>query len=161
MTIDAGGPSPYRPRTLTLMQKLDFAEAVTILTDADPRYHSDAYFFLREALDHAVKLRKRKLGESGHVTGQQLCEGMRQLATKSFGPMVPTVFEYWGVQRTGDFGEMVWNLIDLGVFGRTDTDTREDFKDVYSFEEAFVRPYLPDFVQRTERKPRTSLEVRG
>jgi len=125
------------------MQKLDFPEAVEVLTDADPRYHSDAYFFLRDGLDHSVKLRKRQLGESGHVTGQQLCEGLRQLAIKSFGPMVPTVFEYWGIRTTDDFGEMVWNLIDLGVFGRTANDSREDFRNVFSFYDAFVQPYCP------------------
>ena len=32
------------------MQKLDFAEAVAVLTDADPRYHADAYFFLLHLL---------------------------------------------------------------------------------------------------------------
>ena len=45
------------------------------------------------------------------MTGQELCEGIRQLALKAFGPMVPTVFEYWGVRKTDDFGEMVWKLI--------------------------------------------------
>ncbi len=143
------------------MQKLDFAEAVAVLTDADPRYHADAYFFLREGLDHAVKLRKRQLGESGHVTGQQLSEGLRQLAIKAFGPMVPTVFEYWGIQKTDDFGEMVWNLIELGVFGKTDGDSREDFKDVYSFHEAFVEPYTPGNVGRIGRKVKPSAEVRN
>lgn len=125
------------------MQKLDFSEAVDRLTENDPRYHRDAYYFLREALDHTVKLRKRQLGESGHVNGAQLCEGLRQLAIKQFGPMVPTVFEYWGLQRTDDFGAMVWNLIELGVFGKTDTDSLDDFKAVYVFREVFVDPYLP------------------
>jgi len=143
------------------MQKLDFAEAVAVLTDADARYHRDAYFFLRDALDHAMKLQKRQTGESRHVTGQQVCEGVRQLAGKSFGPMVLTVLEYWGIQRTGDIGEMVWELIGLGVFGRTEGDRKEDFKDVYSFEDVFVRPYLPDSGPRKVRKPRTGLEVRG
>jgi uncharacterized repeat protein (TIGR04138 family) len=83
------------------------------------------------------------LGETGHVTGQQLCEGGRQLALKHFGPMAATVLEYWGIRKTADFGDMVWNLIELGVFGKTDTDSREDFKDVYSFHDAFVAPYLP------------------
>ena len=143
------------------MQKLDFAEAVAVLTDADPRYHADAYFFLREGLDHAVKLRKRQLGESGHVTGQQMCEGLRQLALKAFGPMVPTVFEYWGIRRTDDFGEMVWKLIDLGVFGRTESDSRADFKNVFSFREAFVDPYIPGTATHPARKAKPSAEVRN
>jgi uncharacterized repeat protein (TIGR04138 family) len=125
------------------MQKLDFSEAVALLADSDPSYHRDAYFFLREALDFTVKLRKRQAGGNGHVTGAQLCEGIRQLALKSFGPMVPVVFDYWGVRRTDDFGEMVWNLIELGVFGKTETDSKEDFRGVYCFREAFVAPYEP------------------
>ena len=125
------------------MQKLDFAEAVDQLTESDRRYHRDAYFFLREALDHTVKLRKRQLGESGHVSGSQLCDGIRQLALKQFGPMVPTVFAYWGLQKTDDFGDMVWNLIELGVFGKTESDSRADFHAIYDFREAFVQPFLP------------------
>ena len=125
------------------MQKLDFAEAVDRLTQTDTRYHRDAFFFLREALDHTVKMRKRQLGEGGHVSGAQLCEGLRQLAIKQFGPMVPTVFAHWGLERTDDFGEMVWQMIELGVFGKTDSDSRADFKNVYDFSTAFVEPYLP------------------
>ena len=128
------------------MQKLDFAEAVDRLTEINPRYHRDAFFFLREALDHTVKMRKRQLGEGGHVNGAQLCEGIRQLAIKQFGPMVPTVFTYWGVERTDDFGEMVWQMIELGVFGKTDSDSREDFNGVFDFREAFVEPFLPPTV---------------
>ena len=90
-----------------------------------------------------------------------MCEGLRQLAIKYFGPMVPTVFEYWGIRKTGDFGEMVWNLIDLGVFGRTENDSREDFKNVYSFHEAFVDPYLPGRTSRAERNTKPSAEVRN
>lgn len=125
------------------MQKLEFGEAVELIIEADSRYPRDSYFFLRDALDQTVKLRKRQIGESGHVTGQQLCEGIRQHALKQFGPMVPTVMEYWGIRKTDDFGNMVWNLIELGVFGKTQKDSIDDFKDVFSFQEAFVAPYQP------------------
>ena len=125
------------------MQQLEFSEAVEHLTIQDPRYQREAYYFIREALDHAVKLRKRQVGEAGHVTGQQICEGARQVALKQYGPMVGTVLEFWGITRTEDLGEIVWNLIDLGVFGKTETDSRKDFQSVYSFQEAFVEPYLP------------------
>ena len=116
-------------------------EAVEQISATDRRYHKDAYFFLRDALDHTVRLRKRALGESGHVTGQQLSEGARQVAIKHYGPMVPTVFEYWGISKTDDFGEMVWNLCELGVFGRTESDKKKDFHAVYDFHDAFVAPY--------------------
>jgi uncharacterized repeat protein (TIGR04138 family) len=125
------------------MHQLDFSEAVDHLTAQDPRYHRDAYYFIREALDHAVKLRKRQLGETGHVTGQQICEGARQVALKHFGPMVPTVLGYWGISKTEDFGEIVWNLIELGVFGKTEADSRKDFQAVFSFQDEFVEPYDP------------------
>lgn len=132
------------------MQKLEFGEAVELITEADSRYPRDAYFFLRDALDQTVKLRKRQLGEGGHVTGQQLCEGIRQHALKQFGPMVPTVLEYWGIRKTDDFGNMVWNLIELGVFGKTQKDSLDDFKAVYSFHDAFVAPYLPAATPKNE-----------
>ena len=143
------------------MQKLDFTEAVDLLTDADPRYPRDAYLFLRDALDQTVKMRKRQLGEGGHVTGPQLCEGIRHYALKLYGPMVPTVLECWGIKKTDDFGSMVWNLIELGVFGKTPTDSIEDFKGVYSFHDAYVAPFLPEPESRNDEGPKRSERVKS
>ena len=101
----------------------------------------------RAALQHrhdAVELRKKAKEPDQHVTGQQLLDGLRQYALKQFGPMVPTVFEYWGVRRGEDFGEMVFNLIRVGIFGKTDQDTIDDFKGGYTFHQAFVAPYVPE-----------------
>ncbi|MHA3773829.1 Minf_1886 family protein [Verrucomicrobiota bacterium sgz303538] len=127
------------------MQKLDFAEAVDLIVARDPRYDREAYSFLRDALDYTVKQRKksRDVTGTGHVSGQQLLEGIRLYALKQFGPMVVTVFNYWGVRRCEDFGEMVYNLIRTGVFGKTDSDSIEDFKGCYTFEDAFITPFQP------------------
>jgi uncharacterized repeat protein (TIGR04138 family) len=125
------------------MQKLEFGEALDLILKQDPRYHPDAYHFLRDGLDYTLKLRKRAKESTGHVSGQQLLEGIRQYALKQFGPMVPTVFEYWGVKCGEDFGQMVFNLINVGIFGRSETDSMEDFKGGYSFHNAFVVPFLP------------------
>ncbi len=125
------------------MQKLDFGEKLEDILRQDTRYDREAYLFLRDALDHTIKLRKKAKEPDQHVTGQQLLDGIRQYALKQFGPMVPTVFEYWGVQRGQDFGEMVFNFIRVGIFGKTDTDSIEDFKGGYSFHDAFVAPFLP------------------
>jgi uncharacterized repeat protein (TIGR04138 family) len=125
------------------MQKLEFGEALDHILTKDPRYHADAYHFLRDGLDYTLKLRKRAKETTGHVSGQQLLEGIRQFALKQFGPMVPTVFEYWGVRCCEDFGQMVFNLIEVSFFGKSETDSIEDFKGAYTFHHAFVVPFLP------------------
>lgn len=127
------------------MQKIGFSEALEALTAADPRYGREAYVFVRDALDYTVKLRKKGKEEvTRHVTGQELLEGVRQLALKEFGPMALTVFEHWGVRRCEDIGNLVFNLIEVGVFGKTDRDSISDFLGGFDFSEAFVRPFLPE-----------------
>lgn len=122
-------------------QKLD--EALTKLLERDPRFHRAAYIFLRDALDYTLKPRKKSGNSTSHVTGQELLEGLRQHALKTFGPMVPTVFEYWGVRDTADFGAIVFNLVEAGILGKTERDSVEDFRNVYTFHDAFVAPFIP------------------
>lgn len=127
------------------MQKIGFAEALDSIVGHDSRYARDAYVFLRDALDFTTKQQKKIKGTNvRHVAGPELLEGVRQYALKEFGPMVLTVLESWGIHRTEDIGHMVFNLIDAGIFGKTDEDSLEDFKNVYDFDEAFVKPFAPE-----------------
>ena len=126
------------------MQKLEFGEALDLIIAEDPRYDREAYNFLRDALDATLKQRKKAREGEGHVSGQQLLDGIRLHALREFGPMVPTVLDYWGVKCGQDFGEMVFNLIRIGIFGKSETDSIEDFKGGYDFHAAFVVPYLPE-----------------
>jgi uncharacterized repeat protein (TIGR04138 family) len=71
------------------------------------------------------------------VTGQELCEAIRRFALQQYGLMAKTVLESWGIRKTGDFGEIVFNLIRIGRMRKTPHDRREDFDDVYDFETAF------------------------
>ena len=141
------------------MQKLEFGEKLDLILKQDPRYDREAYHFLREALEYTVKLRKKNKEGADHVTGQQLLEGIRQYALKQFGPMVPTVLQYWGVRRCEDFGEMVYNFIREGIFGKTETDSIEDFSGGYSFHDAFVLPFLPE--KMAARSRRAASEIAG
>lgn len=126
------------------MQKIGFAEALDTIIAADPRYNREAYIFLRDALDYTTKQQKKTKGASlRHVAGQELLEGVRQYALKEFGPMVLTVFSYWGIRNTEDFGHMVFNLIAAGIFGKTEQDSLEDFKNVFDFDDAFAAPFRP------------------
>ncbi len=134
------------------MQKIGFGEALDSIVTTDPRYHRDSYVFLRDALDYTTKQQKKTKGATvRHVSGPELLDGVRQYALREFGPMVMTVFSSWGVTRTEDIGHMVFNLIGAGIFGKTEQDSIEDFKNIYDFEEAFVKPFAPN--RRTETKP--------
>jgi uncharacterized repeat protein (TIGR04138 family) len=126
------------------MQKIGFAEALDSIVASDPRYARDAYVFLRDALDFTTKQQKKIKGTAvRHVAGPELLEGVRQYALKEFGPMVITVFSYWGIRCCEDIGHMVFNLIGAGIFGKTEEDSLEDFKNVYDFEATFIKPFAP------------------
>ena len=140
------------------MQKIGFAEALDSIVASDPRYQRDAYVFLRDALDFTTKQQKKIKGATvRHVAGPELLDGVRQYALKEFGPMVMTVFSAWGIHCCEDIGHMVFNLIEAGIFGKTEEDSLEDFKSVYDFEEAFVKPFAP--VKPTAVKPSPELPV--
>ncbi|TWT38432.1 Minf_1886 family protein [Blastopirellula retiformator] len=76
-----------------------------------------------------------------HLTGQMLCEAIRNFALQQYGLMAKTVLNSWGVETTGHFGDIVYNLIDIGMMKKSPQDRREDFDDVYDFEEALVRNF--------------------
>jgi uncharacterized repeat protein (TIGR04138 family) len=129
------------------MQNPDFSEVVVLICKEDPRFDRKAYDFVRLGLDHTVKeLRKKdaaRAERSRHVTGPELLEGLRGYALDQFGPLAKTVLNAWGVKRCRDFGDIVFNLIEYNVFSKTETDRREDFSDIYDFDQAFVKPFQP------------------
>jgi uncharacterized repeat protein (TIGR04138 family) len=145
-----GAVADYHSGSLSLsssfaMQKIGFAEALDSIVEADQRYQRDAYVFLRDALDYTTKQQKKSKGAAvRHVAGPELLEGVRLYALKEFGPMALTVFSYWGIERCEDIGQMVFNLIGAGIFGKTEQDSLEDFKAVYTFQDAFAKPFRPD-----------------
>ena len=127
------------------MNDTTFQQAVAEICARDPRFAADSYFFLREGLDFTVKMLKKSVdGPDRHVTGQELTEGLRQYALQEFGPLALTVLRAWGLQRTEDFGELVFNLVETGKLGKTDKDSRSDFAKGYDFFEAFAKPYEVD-----------------
>ena len=112
---------------------MDFSKKTEQIIKKDPRYKPDAYEFIMQALWFTQETLKRK----GHVTGRELVEGIRGFGISQYGPMTKAVLEHWGVKTTGDFGEIVFNMIEEGMLGKTDEDSREDFKNLYDFNEAF------------------------
>jgi uncharacterized repeat protein (TIGR04138 family) len=126
------------------MHEVTFEEALERIRAKDPRYARDAYVFVREALDHTQKtIGKDNRGRPRHVTGQELLEGIREYALSQFGPMALTMLEEWGIHACGDFGDIVFNMINVDWLAKTKDDSRADFDGGYDFYEAFRKPFLP------------------
>ena len=128
-----------------MTQDTDFAGRVKEICRQDSRYDRDAYFFVRESLDFTSKtLNKPREGAARHVSASELLEGIRLYALQEFGPMALTVLDFWGIRKTTDFGEIVFNLVQTGKLGKTDEDKKEDFDNGYDFHEVFAKPFLPE-----------------
>ena len=113
-------------------------ERIETVRSRDRRYHADAYLFVIDAVE-AVLL---EIADIRHISGPELCRGLRSLATARFGPMAKEVLNFWGVRSTEDFGNIVFNLVDAGLLLKTEQDRIEDFIEVYDFGEAFERNYF-------------------
>ena len=113
------------------------------------KYHRNAYYFVFSALQHTQESLNRTAAhvlreDEAHITGRELCEGMRDLALRKFGLMSMTVLRHWGVESTEDIGRIVFELIERGEMRKTEHDTPEDFEDLFDFESAFERDYKFD-----------------
>jgi uncharacterized repeat protein (TIGR04138 family) len=133
-------------------------EKIRALVREDPRYPFDAYIFLFQALEFTTA---RVVGEKRHVAGKELLEGIRRFAIEAFGPLTLMVFKHWGVRKTEDFGEMVWNLVERELMGKTPEDRKEDFADGYAFSDAFApERLLPQTLNAKELAPPARLAHR-
>lgn len=136
------------------MQEINFDEKVEMILARDSRYARDAYAFVRESLDFTQKtIGKENRGQVRHITGQELLDGIRQFALNQFGPMAVTVLEEWGVNNSRDFGEIVFNMVEIELLAKTEKDNRDDFNNGYDFTDAFRKPFWPEAKLKTEAKP--------
>jgi uncharacterized repeat protein (TIGR04138 family) len=115
------------------MEKIDFLEKIENIIAQDRRYKLEAYNFVLQALNYTVK----KFNKPRHLTGRELLAGIKEYAPEQFGPMVCSVFDYWGVNSTEDFGNIVFNLVDVKLLSKTEEDSINDFRDGYDFKQAF------------------------
>lgn len=100
----------------------------------DTRYRLGAYLFVLNGLEFYLTC----LGEKRHVKGQELSMGFLEFAHKQFGPLALSVFRFWGITATDDFGHIVYNLIDIGIMGKQPDDRIEDFFKVTDIDKYFA-----------------------
>ena len=125
----------------------EFEAIVESIYEKDSRYKEDAYTFVMEALNYTQKKFKR----SKHVKGGEMLKGMRELLIQKFGPMTRTVLDHWGIKSTEDFGNIVFNLVENRVLSKTEDDSIEEFRNGYSFEEAFETGYRKQLAKKISR----------
>ncbi len=105
------------------------------------RYPEPAFNFVRDGLAHAASMVQSGEPGSGtpttHISGQQLCLALRSLAIDRFGMLAGAVLRKWGIERTDDFGVIVYAMIDRGEIRQSASDQPEDFTRVFEFDEAF------------------------
>jgi uncharacterized repeat protein (TIGR04138 family) len=114
-------------------KKKNFRQLVEEIYLKDNRYKPDAYEFTLQALHFTQKRLKRE----GHISGREFSRGLRDFSIEQYGPMARTVLNHWGIFKTQDFGNIVFNMIDARLLAKTASDSREDFRDVYDFKAAF------------------------
>jgi uncharacterized repeat protein (TIGR04138 family) len=103
----------------------------------ESRFDERAYLFVLAALEFC----QARLTERRHITGKELSMACRDLALERYGVVAGMVLEHWGVRRSGDLGDIVFTLVDLGLLISQPGDTREDFLEVFDFEKAFELEY--------------------
>ena len=145
------------------MAHLTMDQAIAKLREENPKFSPPAYHFIRRALDHALRKFKREdMDRPAHVSGKELLEGFRDLALEEYGPLAKTVLEEWGISRCSEVGEVVFQLVRMGVLGKNDNDMIEDFEELWTFAEAFDVPFRPQAVEAPKKaKGRSSSPARS
>lgn len=137
------------------MQAMQFEQSVVSILKREKRFEPHAYFFLKDALDYTLKrIAENNGGQARHVSGPELLEGFRDYALEQFGPMASTLMREWGIRKCQDVGDMVFHLIEEQVFGRQESDSREDFSGVFDLEDSLIKPFLP-------QRQITAMKTRG
>jgi len=131
------------------MQPMHFDQSVRNILKKDSRFQKEAYEFLKQALDHTVsEHEKSNPNQDQHVTAAELLIGFRDLALKEYGPMASTLLDEWGITTCQHIGDMVFLLIEEGMFGKQDSDSHSDFTEIYDFNTTFIQPFLPKTLQK-------------
>ena len=120
-----------------MQESLKFEHDLRNILERDKRYHKDAYLFVFEALEHTLQ----KLGKRRHVSGRELLEGIKAFLHRRYGLLALPLLERWGIKKTVDFGEIVFNLVNNGLMGKTEEDGLDDFKDVFSLRKELFEKY--------------------
>ena len=131
------------------MHNIKFREALIQIVKDDPRYPPEAYEFVSKAVVFTMLSLSRDKSPNHHISGQELLDGFRRYAIQEFGPMAGEIMKSWGFSNGSDIGNVVFNLVNRNLLGKTENDSLSDFKNGLDFERAFSEPFETDKIQQT------------
>ena len=103
----------------------------------EQRFDERAYLFVLGALEYC----QQRLPERRHITGRELALGVprsRPGPLRRHGAARPRAL---GDSQLADIGDVVFTLVDLELLMSQPTDTRDEFAEVFDFDQAFERDY--------------------
>lgn len=98
---------------------------------------------MRDSLHIAAKKFRDESADDQHVSGQELLAGFREHVLNEYGPMSLLILEQWDLHKGEDVGNIVYNLIDVGYFGKNDGDSITDFAGGHEFKDRVHESVLP------------------
>ena len=117
-----------------------FEKVIETLVERYPQYTEEAYEFMRAGMDAAAD-RFCKDDKSPHLSARELYLGACAYALEEYGPLAARVLEFWGIKCSRDFGNIVYNLIEVGVFGKQKGDSPEQFDTLPDLQQVLNTPY--------------------
>ena len=132
--------NPARRGSMCPMRN-SFEDAVNELTAKYPQFAPEAYEFLRAGLDYTSEHLHGEVKQV-HMTAEQLYLGSCAYALQEYGPLAQKLLEMWGICTSHDFGCVVYNLIEAGIFGKQKGDTQEEFDTLPDLTTLLDAPYI-------------------
>lgn len=125
---------------------------IQAIAEGDGRFAWESFAFVSEAIQHTSEWIKngdlqnldpgseRGADSEFHVSGRELLLGIRRLASQRWGHLAPCVLRQWGVERTEDFGSIVFLMVhDKSLHWSARSEDRiEDFANGFDFATAFI-----------------------
>jgi len=127
-----------------------FNDKLAEIVQNDPRFTYEAYEFIYQALHHTQRMLAKLPDEDTpidpadkrfHVSGRELVRGICDLALQEFGRMARTVFRMWGINKTDDWGHIVFNLVEHELMSKTADDTMADFHELFDFDQVLLEGF--------------------
>ena len=121
-----------------MTQQIDLWEAVRKIRAKDNRFEPETYPFVLEALEYTLD----KVGERRHVSALELIDGLGLYSRDRFGLLAADVLENWGIRNAFDVGLAVFQLVEVGILAKLESDHLEDFDLDYDLRQVIEDKYF-------------------